>query len=64
MNYAQNTLESMISTLSQPGGVASIIVDMMAHKVDGLGKDFTGIGRWGWTKFKWINCMNLRVITV
>ena len=38
VNYAHNTLEPMISTLSQPGGVASIIVDKMAHTVDGSDK--------------------------
>ena len=43
VNYAHDTLKPMISTLSQPGGVASIIVDRMAHRVDGSGKDFTGI---------------------
>ena len=64
MNYAHNTLEPRISTLSQPGGVASIIVDKLAHKVDASGKDFTGLGRWTWTKFKGKNSMHLRVITV
>ena len=64
VNYAHNTLEPRISTLSQPGGVASIIVDKLAHKVDASGKDFTGLGRWTWTKFKGKNNMHLRVITV
>ena len=64
MNYAHNTLKPMISTLSQPGGVASIIVDRMAHKVDGSGKYVTGLGKWGWTKFKGRNNMHLRVVTV
>ena len=64
MNYEHNTLEPMISILSQSDGVESIIVDRMAYKVDGSGKDFTGLGRYAWTKFKGRNGMHLRVIIV
>ena len=64
VNYAHNTLEPRISTLSQPGGVVSIIIDTMQHKVDASGKNFTGLGRWTWTKFKGKNNRHLWVITV
>ena len=64
VKYAHHSLEPMIFILSQPGGVVSVIVDRTTHKVDGSGKDFTGLGRWGCIKFKGRNEMNFRVITL
>ena len=64
VKYAHHSLEPMIFILSQPGGVVSVIVDRTTYKVDGSGKDFTGLGRYAWTKFKGRNGMHLRVIIV
>ena len=64
VSYAHNTLELMIFILPQLGGVVSIIVDRMVYKVDRFDKDFTGLGRWGWTQFNGRNGMHLRVFIV
>ena len=64
LNCAHNTTEPRLSSRSQPGGVASMATNAFSTKVEGSGKDPTGLGRWIWTHFGGKNGMKLKVFTI